>query len=101
MSSGKSSFIGSYARFCLSGFGLGADAAKALGVVVLILTIVFVVAIYIIKWIVQLILRNKKNKEAAAEPAQQVTPKIEETAPQAAAEPATEATPEETPAATE
>ena len=83
MSSGKSSFIGSYARFCLSGFGLGADAAKAVGVVVLILTIVFVVAIYIIKWIVQLFLRNKKKKEEAAQQAAtqqnapQITPEVE------------------------
>ncbi|MBQ6988489.1 MAG: hypothetical protein IJN45_05000 [Alistipes sp.] len=83
MSSGKSSFIGSYARFCLSGFGLGADAAKAVGVVVLILTIVFVVAIYIIKWIVQLFLRNKKKKEEAAQQVvaqqdvSQATPEVE------------------------
>lgn len=63
---GKSGFLGGYARFCASGFGMGTDFAKAVGITVLILTFVFVAAFYVIKWIVQLILRSKKNKEEAA-----------------------------------
>lgn len=63
---GKSGFLGGYARFCASGFGMGTDFAKAVGITVLILTFVFVAAFYVIKWIVQLILRSKKKKEEAA-----------------------------------
>ncbi len=82
---GKSGFLGSYARFCVSGFGLGADAAKAVGIVVLILTFVFVAAFYVIKWIVQFFLRrNKAKKEAEAQQAEQ-TQQVEgeQTPPQA------------------
>ncbi len=82
---GKSGFLGSYARFCVSGFGLGADAAKAVGIVVLILTFVFVAAFYVIKWIVQFFLRrNKAKKEAEAQQAEQ-TQQVEDgqTPPQA------------------
>lgn len=68
---GKSGFLGGYARFCASGFGLGSDFAKAVGITVLILTFVFVAAFYVIKWIVQFFLRRKANKEVEAA-AQQV-----------------------------
>ena len=69
---GKSGFLGGYARFCASGFGLGSDFAKAVGITVLILTFVFVAAFYVIKWIVQFVLRRKANKEAEAAAQQQV-----------------------------
>ncbi len=69
---GKSGFLGGYARFCASGFGLGSDFAKAVGITVLILTFVFVAAFYVIKWIVQFFLRRKANKEAEAAAQQQV-----------------------------
>ncbi|MBO7331533.1 MAG: hypothetical protein J6U52_07065 [Alistipes sp.] len=41
---GKSGFLGGYARFCASGFGLGSDFAKAVGIAVLICTFVFVLS---------------------------------------------------------
>lgn len=69
---GKSGFLGGYARFCASGFGLGSDFAKAVGITVLILTFVFVAAFYVIKWIVQFFLRRKANKETEAAAQQQV-----------------------------
>ena len=69
---GKRGFLGGYARFCASGFGLGSDFAKAVGITVLILTFVFVAAFYVIKWIVQFFLRRKANKEAEAAAQQQV-----------------------------
>lgn len=64
---GKSGFLGGYARFCASGFGLGSDFAKAVGITVLIVTFVFVAAFYVIKWIVQFFLRRKAEKEAEAQ----------------------------------
>ena len=69
---GKSGFLGGYARFCASGFGLGSDFAKAVGITVLILTFVFVAAFYVIKWIVQFFLRRKAKKEVEAAAQQQV-----------------------------
>ncbi|MBE6305676.1 MAG: hypothetical protein E7082_07180 [Bacteroidales bacterium] len=69
----KSGFISSYVKFCTSGFGLGVPAAQAVGIAFLIVSIIFVIAFYCIKWIVQFIIRrNKAKKEAAAnQPLQQ------------------------------
>lgn len=62
----NSGFVGGYIRFCTSGFGLGATPAKALGITVLIFSIIFVIAFYAIKWTYKLIKaivnKSKENK---------------------------------------
>lgn len=88
--SNKLGLIGSWWRVCASGFGLGVDAARAVGIVVFILSIIFVVGIAIIWWIVKFFInRNKEKKaaEAAAQPAAQP-------AAEPAAQPVTEDAPE-------
>lgn len=55
--------IRSYVRFCMSGFGLGVNAARAFGIAVLIVTFIFVAAFYAISWIVKFFLNRKKAKE--------------------------------------
>ncbi len=61
----------SYVRFCVSGFGLGVNAARAAGIAVLIVTFLFVAAFYVIKWIVQFFMRRNKAKKEAQEAQQQ------------------------------
>lgn len=80
--SNKLGLIGSWWRVCASGFGLGVDAARAVGIVVFILSIIFVVGIAIIWWIVKFFINRNKEKKAA------------EAAAQPAAQPATEDAPE-------
>lgn len=64
--SSKLGLIGTWWRVCASGFGLGVDAAKAVGIVIFLLSIIFVVGIAIIWWIVKFFMnRNKEQKEAA------------------------------------
>ncbi len=96
--SNKLGLIGGWWRVCASGFGLGVDAARAVGIVVFILSIIFVVGIAIIWWIVKFFInRNKEKKaaEAAAQPAAQpAAQSAAEPVAQPAAEPATEDAPE-------
>lgn len=61
----------SYVRFCVSGFGLGVNAARAAGIAVLIVTFLFVAAFYVIKWIVQFFMRRNKAKKEAQQQEQQ------------------------------
>lgn len=63
--SNKLGLIGTWWRVCASGFGLGVDAARAVGIVVFILSIIFVVGIAIIWWIVKFFLNRKKEQQAA------------------------------------
>lgn len=66
--SSKLGLIGTWWRICASGFGLGVDAAKAVGIVIFLLSIIFVVGIAIIWWIVKFFMnRNKKQKETAGQ----------------------------------
>ena len=65
--SNKLGLVGTWFRICASGFGLGVDAAKAVGIVVFILSLVFVVGIAILWWIIKFFVnRNKAKKEEAA-----------------------------------
>lgn len=65
--SNKMGLVGSWFRICASGFGMGVDAAKAVGIVVFILSLVFVVGIAILWWIIKFFVnRNKAKKEEAA-----------------------------------
>jgi hypothetical protein len=63
--SNKLGLTGTWWRICASGFGLGVDAARAVGIVVFILSIIFVVGIAIIWWIVKFFLNRKKEQQAA------------------------------------
>lgn len=56
--------IGTWWRICASGFGLGVDAARAVGIVVFILSIIFVVGIAIIWWIVKFFIKRNNDKKA-------------------------------------
>ncbi len=70
--SSKLGLIGTWWRVCASGFGLGVDAARAVGIVVFLLSIIFVVGIAIIWWIVKFFIkRNKEKKEAEQMAAEQ------------------------------
>lgn len=65
--SNKLGLVGTWFRICASGFGMGVDAAKAVGIVVFILSLVFVVGIAILWWIIKFFInRNKAKEEAAA-----------------------------------
>lgn len=65
--SNKLGLVGTWFRICASGFGMGVDAAKAVGIVVFILSLVFVVGIAILWWIIKFFInRNKAKKEEAA-----------------------------------
>lgn len=65
--SNKLGIVGTWFRICASGFGLGVDAAKAVGIVVFILSLVFVVGVAILWWIIKFFInRNKAKKEEAA-----------------------------------
>ena len=65
--SNKLGIVGTWFRSCASGFGMGVDAAKAVGIVVFILSLVFVVGIAILWWIIKFFInRNKAKKEEAA-----------------------------------
>ena len=65
--SNKLGIVGTWFRICASGFGMGVDAAKAVGIVVFILSLVFVVGIAILWWIIKFFVnRNKAKKEEAA-----------------------------------
>lgn len=92
--SNKLGLIGSWWRVCASGFGLGVDAARAVGIVVFILSIIFVVGIAIIWWIVKFFINRNKEKKAAEAAAQPAAQPAAEPAAQPAAEPATEDVPE-------
>ena len=75
--SNKLGLIGSWFRICASGFGLGVDAAKAFGIVIFILSLVFVVGIAIIWWIVKFFMnRSKEKQEEAAAPQAAVKPEV-------------------------
>ena len=69
--SGKLGLIGTWWRVCASGFGLGVDAARAVGIVIFILSIFFVVGIAIIWWIVKFFINRNKEKKAAEQQAAQ------------------------------
>ena len=92
--SNKLGLIGSWWRVCASGFGLGVDAARAVGIVVFILSIIFVVGIAIIWWIVKFFINRNKEKKAAEAAAQSATEPAAEPAAQPVAQPATEDAPE-------
>lgn len=92
--SNKLGLIGSWWRVCASGFGLGVDAARAVGIVVFILSIIFVVGIAIIWWIVKFFINRNKEKKAAEAAAQPAAQPAAEPAAQPAAQPATEDAPE-------
>lgn len=92
--SNKLGLIGGWWRVCASGFGLGVDAARAVGIVVFILSIIFVVGIAIIWWIVKFFINRNKEKKAAEAAAQSATEPATEPAAQPAAQPATEDAPE-------
>ena len=65
----KAGLIATWWRVCSSGFGLGADAAKAAGIVVFIVSLIAVIGIAILWWIVKFIIKRvkaKKEAEAAA-----------------------------------
>lgn len=88
--SNKLGLIGGWWRVCASGFGLGVDAARAVGIVVFILSIIFVVGIAIIWWIVKFFINRNKEKKAAEAAAQQAAQPAAETA----AQPVTEDAPQ-------
>ena len=70
--SSKLGLIGTWWRVCASGFGLGVDAARAVGIVIFILSIIFVVGIAILWWIIKFFIdRNKAKKEAEQQASQQ------------------------------
>lgn len=92
--SNKLGLIGSWWRVCASGFGLGVDAARAVGIVVFILSIIFVVGIAIIWWIVKFFINRNKEKKAAEAAAQPAAQPAAEPAAQPAAQPAAEDAPE-------
>ncbi|MBO5686577.1 MAG: hypothetical protein J6R73_08345 [Alistipes sp.] len=69
--SSKLGLIGTWWRVCASGFGLGVDAARAVGIVIFILSIFFVVGIAIIWWIVKFFINRNKEKKAAEQQAAQ------------------------------
>ena len=62
--SNKLGLIGTWWRICASGFGLGVDAARAVGIVVFNLSIIFVVGIAIIWWIVKFFIKRNNDKKA-------------------------------------
>lgn len=63
--SSKLGLVGTWWRICASGFGLGVDAAKAVGIVIFILSIIFVVGIAILWWIIKFFINRNKEKRAA------------------------------------
>lgn len=63
--SNKLGLIATWWRVCASGFGLGADAAKALGIVVFFVSLIFVIGVAIIWWIVKFFIKRNKEKKAA------------------------------------
>ncbi|MBQ7296827.1 MAG: hypothetical protein IJW80_00725 [Alistipes sp.] len=76
--SNKLGLIGTWWRICASGFGLGVDAAKAVGIVIFILSIFFVIGIAILWWIIKFFInRNKEQKAAAQQAAEQPQDKAE------------------------
>jgi len=78
--SNKLGLIGTWWRICASGFGLGVDAARAVGIVVFILSIIFVIGIAIIWWIVKFFIKrnnDKKAEQAAAQPTAEKATKTE------------------------
>lgn len=92
--SNKLGLIGGWWRVCASGFGLGVDAARAVGIVVFILSIIFVVGIAIIWWIVKFFINRNKEKKAAEAAAQPAAQPAAEPAAQPAAQPVTEDAPQ-------
>ncbi|MBO5187755.1 MAG: hypothetical protein J6B59_00495 [Alistipes sp.] len=76
--SNKLGLIGTWWRICASGFGLGVDAAKAVGIVIFILSIFFVIGIAILWWIIKFFInRNKEQKAAAQQATEQPNDKAE------------------------
>ena len=72
----KAGLIATWWRVCSSGFGLGADAAKAAGIVVFIVSLIAVIGIAILWWIIKFIVKRvKAKKEAEAVAAQKPEPK--------------------------
>lgn len=81
--SNKLGLIGGWWRVCASGFGLGVDAARAVGIVVFILSIIFVIGIAIIWWIVKFFVNRNNEKKAAEAAAQPAAEPVTEDAPKA------------------
>lgn len=81
--SNKLGLIGGWWRVCASGFGLGVDAARAVGIVVFILSIIFVIGIAIIWWIVKFFVNRNNEKKAAEAAAQPAAEPVAEDAPKA------------------
>ena len=76
--SNKLGLIGTWWRICASGFGLGVDAAKAVGIVIFILSIFFVIGIAMLWWIIKFFInRNKEQKAAAQQATEQPNDKAE------------------------
>ena len=76
--SNKLGLIGTWWRICASGFGLGVDAAKAVGIVIFILSIFYVIGIAILWWIIKFFInRNKEQKAAAQQATEQPNDKAE------------------------
>lgn len=81
--SNKLGLIGGWWRVCASGFGLGVDAARAVGIVVFILSIIFVIGIAIIWWIVKFFVNRNNEKKAAEAATQPAAEPVTEDAPKA------------------
>lgn len=69
----KMGLIGTWWRICSSGFGLGVDAARAFGIAIFIVTIIFVIGIAILWWIISFFVNRNKEKKAAEAAPQQAT----------------------------
>lgn len=72
--SNKLGLVGTWFRICSSGFGMGVDAAKAVGIVIFIVSLVFVVGIAILWWIIKFFMNRSKEKQEAAAPTAPVAP---------------------------
>lgn len=71
--SNKLGLIGSWWRICSSGFGLGVDAARAFGIVIFIVSLVFVVGIALLWWIISFFMKRNKEKKGQEAPDGQTT----------------------------
>ncbi|MBE6196724.1 MAG: hypothetical protein E7137_06475 [Rikenellaceae bacterium] len=72
--SNKLGLIGTWWRICSSGFGLGVDAARAFGIAIFIVSLVFVVGIAILWWIISFFMKRNKEKKAEGAAASNNTP---------------------------
>lgn len=67
------SLLSGFVKFCTSGFGTGTDFGKAVGWTVLICLGVFIIAIWVIKWIIKLIKHFTAKKEEPTTPSSGAT----------------------------